>query len=314
MPLLTRRAILMAKLESTYGVDSAPAGATDAVLARNVSLRPLQTEFVDRALVRPYLGNSERLPAARFVELEFEVEVQSSGTPLGTVPAYGPLLRACGLAQTVAAGASVAYTPVSTGFESVSIYHNQDGVRHRLLGARGSVRFVFNVRQIPVMRFRFLGLYVAVDDAALPSPTYTAWRAPTVVNNQNTPTFQLHSINASAIPLEALEVDLGNQLVYRSLVGVELAQITDRQASGTVRFEASTVAVQNWWSRIVAATLGNLSLVHGVGAGNVFTLASSNVQITEPNYSDSDGNVMLGASLQFIPTGTGNNELSLTLT
>lgn len=313
MPLLTRRAILMAKIESTYGTDSAPVGGTDAVLARNVNLRPLQTEFVDRALVRPYLGNSERLPAARFVELEFEVEVQSSGTA-GTAPAYGPLLRACGLAQTVSAGVSVSYSPVSSGFESVSIYHNQDGVRHRLLGARGTVRFVFNVRQIPVMRFTFTGLYVAVDDAALPTPTYTAWRAPAVVNNQNTPTFQLHGINASAIPLESLEVDLGNTVVYRSLVGAELVLITDRQSAGTARFEASTVAVQNWWSRIVAATLGNLSLVHGVGAGNVVTLASSTVQITEPTYSDSDGIVMMGAALQFIPTSAGNNELTLTLT
>jgi hypothetical protein len=98
------------------------------------------------------------------------------------------------------------------------------------------------------------------------------------------------------------------------MVGVELAQITDRQAVGSARFEASTVAVQNWWSRIVAATLGNLNLVHGVGAGNVVTLASANVQLLEPTYSDSDGNVMMGVNMGFIPTGTGNNELSLTLT
>ena len=313
MPLLTRKAVLMAKIEGTYGTDSVPVGATDAVLARNIIPRPLQTEFVDRELVRPYLGNSERLPAARFVELEFEVEVASSGA-LGTAPAYGALLRACGFAQTINAGVSVVYAPVSGSFESVSIYHNQDGVRHRLLGARGTVRFVFNVRQIPVMRFRFIGLYVAVDDSALPVPTYTPWRTPVPVNNQNTPTFQLHSINAAAIPLEAIEVDLGTQLVYRSLVGVELAQITDRQAVGSARFEASTVAVQNWWSRIVAATLGNLNLVHGVGAGNVVTLASANVQLLEPTYSDSDGNVMMGVNMGFIPTGTGNNELSLTLT
>jgi hypothetical protein len=201
MPLLTRKAVLMAKIEGTYGTDSVPVGATDAVLARNIIPRPLQTEFVDRELVRPYLGNSERLPAARFVELEFEVEVASSGA-LGTAPAYGALLRACGFAQTINAGVSVVYAPVSGSFESVSIYHNQDGVRHRLLGARGTVRFVFNVRQIPVMRFRFIGLYVAVDDSALPVPTYTPWRTPVPVNNQNTPTFQLHSINAAAIPLD----------------------------------------------------------------------------------------------------------------
>jgi len=106
MPLLTRKRLILAETESQYGTDPSP-GAADAVLVRDLSITPLQSDVVSRDLIRPYLGASEQLLANTRVECTFSVEMAGSGTA-GTAPRYGSVLKACGMAET-------AVTPAVTG-------------------------------------------------------------------------------------------------------------------------------------------------------------------------------------------------------
>ena len=106
MALLTRKRLLLAEIESTYGTDPTP-GAADAVLVRDLNITPAQSDVVNRDLVRPYLGASEQLLANTRVECTFSVELAGSGTA-GTAPRFGSVLKACGLAET-------AVTPAVTG-------------------------------------------------------------------------------------------------------------------------------------------------------------------------------------------------------
>ena len=76
--VLTRRRLILAKIESTYGTDSTPTGASNAVLVRNLEIQPLVAETVNRELVRPYLGQSDQLLAQTRVEVSFEVELAGS--------------------------------------------------------------------------------------------------------------------------------------------------------------------------------------------------------------------------------------------
>ena len=139
MPLLTRKRLLLAKTEDTYGTDSTPTGSANAILVRNLEIVPLQSDIVQRELIRPYLGNYEQLLANTRVQVTFEVELAGSGTA-GTAPAYGPVLKACGLAETLVATTSATYAPVSTSFSSVTLYFLQDAIRHIVTGARGTFR------------------------------------------------------------------------------------------------------------------------------------------------------------------------------
>lgn len=104
MSLLNRKRTLLAKIESSYGIDPTPTGAANAILIKNLTLTPQETTLVSRDLIRPYLGNSPQLPAAIYAKLAFEVEVAGSGTA-ATATAYGPLLRACGFSETITAAA-----------------------------------------------------------------------------------------------------------------------------------------------------------------------------------------------------------------
>lgn len=308
MSQLTRKRIILAKIETTYGTDPTPTGAANAIVVRNnIDPKPLNADMVSRGLVRSYLGASDQLVAGQHSMIDFEVELQGSGTA-GTAPAYGPLLRACGLSETVSVGTKVDYKPVSTGFESVTIYFNMDGVQHKMTGCRGTVQFDMTAKQIPFMKFSFVGLYNGPTDTALPTPTYTGFKTPLVVNNTNTSGFSFFSYSGI---MQSLNINLNNTVNHRTLVGSDYVQISDRQSSGSVVFEAPAIASLDVFSAAIANTLGALAITHGTVSGYKVQFASSTVDINDPTYSDSDGVNMINCPFTLVP-GTGNDEFTFT--
>ena len=266
--------------------------------------------LVDRALIRAFFGNSEQLPAQQYAEVTFDVELQSSGTA-GTAASHGPLLQGAGFVETDGPS-DVQYDPTSTAasFKSCTIYAYNDGVLHKLLGARGDVSFILQNQQIPKMRFRYIGQYSTPTDASPSGVDYTTFKTPSIVNATNTATCTLHSVS----PVTAsIEINMANNLVYRDYVGgTKQVLITDRKPAGTITMEAVTVATKNWWSTIAAATTGAMSVVHGVGAGYISQIDAPAVQLINPTFTDSDGITMMQAGIVLVPTSTGNNDIKLT--
>lgn len=306
MALFMRKALLAVKKETTYGTDPTPAG-TNAYLVRNLSITPLANNSASRDLVRPYFGNFENIALDTHVECQFEIELQSSGTK-GTAPAFGDALLACGMAATTVVSTSVTYTPVSSSFDSVTIYYNMDGVLHKLTGARGSVSLSVARGSIPTLSFSFQGLYSTPTDTSALTPNFTAWKAPLGPNVTNTPTFALHGVSS---PMESLSIDIANNLIFRSLPGgTEQVLITDRKPTGSVSFEATTVATKDWWTVSKNNTLGALSLIHGTADGYKVEVAAPKVQLDGLSYADSDGIAMLNSNLIFTPN-SGNDELTI---
>lgn len=308
MPQLTRRRTILAKIETTYGTDPTPTGAANAILVRNLNVTPQASEIVSRDNYRPYLGNFEQLQASTHVTLDFEVEMAGSGTA-GTAPAYGSLLKACGLSETVAAGVSVTYAPVSSSFSSVTIYFNNDGTLHKITGARGTVEININARQIPVYKFSFTGIYNAPTAASLPTVTYTAFQTPLVANNTNTTGFSFLSYSGV---LESLNLNVGNTVNYRTLIGSEYVQIADRKTSGSVSIESPDVGTKDFFAAGLAdGTLGSLDVTHGTAGGNKVQITSSKIDIANPSYTDNNGIVMLNVPFVAVPSTSGNDEFSI---
>lgn len=303
MGLLKRKMAITAKIETTVGTDAAPTLAANAILVRNVDWTPLEMELASRDLLTPYLGNPQSIAVAVYGRMSYEVEIAGAGAA-GTAPKYGPLLRACGLAEAVSAGVKVSYTPVSSAFEAVTQYFYLDGVLHKLVSVRGSVDFDFNAKALPVMKFTFTGLFVPVTDSPLTAATY-AQVDPLPVNKANT-TLALHGVNVVA---QSLSVGLRNDIKYRNLIGYEGVDLGDRAPAGSVSFEQTLMATKNWFTVAQQNTQGVLALVHGTEAGNIFKLTANQVVVRSPKYGDLDGNVMLNADLELYPTTAGNNEI-----
>ena len=310
MALLSRKRLILAKTETTYGTDAAPAG-TDAVLVRSLEVTPLEADIVSRDLIRPYLGNSDQLLANARVRCSFEVELAGSGTA-GTAPRYDALLKACGMAATIVASTSVTYAPVSASFSSCTIVYNVDGVQHKLTGARGTVTMNCQLGQIPTLQFEMTGIYNAPTDTAQPSVTYSNQASPLIFKEGNTSAFQFFSYSGC---LSSVTFNLANEIVYRELIGcTKEVIITDRKPTGEVQIEAPTIATKDYFSLALGSTTGNLTFLHGTTAGNRVTFTASQADITQPAYSDQDGIAMLTVPYVALPTTAGNNEFSLAFT
>lgn len=306
----TVRTTLLTKIETVYGTDPTPTGAANAILFRNARLTALELDLQGRETVRPFLGKAEALVAGKWMRLEVEVELAGGGAA-GTAPPWGVLMRACGMGETINAGVSAVYKPISASEESATHYCNYDGVLHKSVGARGTWGVRMEARRIPVLVFTFTGLFVAVADGTLPSLTLTAWTKPLPVNNTNTTTFSLHSYAAI---MRSFSLDANNEVAYQNLVGTERVIFTDREFKGKAQVESMLVATKDYWSLATAGTLGALSVVHGTAAGNIVTIGSSTVQLTGVGHAEFDNIRMLDIDLGLVPSNTGNDEVTITVT
>ena len=311
MALRTSQRLLLAKIESSYGTDPTPTGSANAILVRSLEITPFQSDVVERELVRGYMGNYETLHANQRVEVTFEVEMAGSGAA-GTAPAYGPLLKACGNSQTIVSSTSVTYAPVSSGFDSATLYFFQDGVQQKVTGARGSFSISAEVGAIPTISFTMVGLFNAPTDVANATPTYQNQADPVLFKNGNTTSQQLFSY-AGAV--QSFSFDQNNQTVYRELVGgTKGVEITDRRPGGSIVLEAVTMATKNYFTAITGSATGNNTFQHGQTAGNIFTFSAPQTDLSAVSYSDSDGVQMLNFDYTATPTTSGNDEYSLALT
>lgn len=311
MALLTRKRLILAKAEATYGTDSTPTGSANAILVRNLDIVPLQSDIVQRELIRPYLGNYEQLLAQTRVQVTFEVELAGSGAA-GTAPAYGPVLKACGLSETVVATTSVTYAPVSTSFSSVTIYFYQDGIRHIVTGARGTFTLNGQVGAIPTIAFTMTGIYNAPTDTALATPTYANQATPLIFKNGNTTSFSAFSYSGA---LQSIDLNIGNEIVYRELIGgTKEVLITDRKPAGTMSIEAVLLATKNYFTVSTGSTTGSISFQHGTTAGNIATLTMAQSDLADASYADMNGIAMMNLPYVATPTAAGNDELSLAYT
>lgn len=307
-----RRKTLLAKIEPVYGTDSVPTGALNAILTRDMEISEFEGPTAERNTDRAALGNDITYHVGIYSVLKFKVELAGRGSTQETPPAYGPLLRMCGLAETAYATVGqerVEYTPVSSGEESGSLYFNMDGMLMKLLGARGKSTFGLDPGGMPYMDFEIWGLRVAATDAALPTADYSAFQVPRPVNDANTPTFSLHAYAANMI---GLSIDLGQQLVYRNVVGEESIQIVDRAPKGQVTIEDVLVATKDYRGIVTNHTLGALQLIHGTVSGNIVQVDASFVQLLKPRGVNSDGVAALQMDLNLTPN-VGNDEFKLTI-
>lgn len=314
-----RDTVILGKIETTYGVDAIPTGAANAMQVSNVKVTPLNAQFVGRDLIRNYFGISEQLIASYNKLLSFDVEFVGSGTA-GTAPAWGPMLRACGFAETLVALERASYKPITNGQESASMYVYDSGVLHSLLGARGAVTFGVTLGGIPKISFAFVGLDGG-DTAAVPSGvSFTSFQLPQVVQDAFTGDLTLGgTLSSSGVPAisggtvypsTGLEVDMGIKAEYIPLLGAESVEITDRQAKGKIKLAATAAQEIALYSTIKAGSTQSAGIIHGTVVGRRCGIFAPAAQIIMPNKDEMSGKRMMGYDLVFVPV-SGNDELTI---
>lgn len=305
-----RRRLVLAAIETNYGTDATPTAAANAIQVSTVEVTPLAGDDIRRELVRPYYGNSQLIAGEKHVELTLGVELAGSGTA-GTAPAWGPLLRACGFAETVTAGTDVVYNPITDLEESLTCYIHRDGVLHKFTGGRGTVSFQLNVNGLPMMTFRFLGLLGQISNTALPTTAdYSQFQTPLPVTNANTSPLTLHGVDVSFSEFSIdMAVDVGKHMVVGAASSI---QIRERAPAGTAVIEEPALSTLDLYTKARDASLGALQLTHGKTPGNIVEFSAPAIGNGSPTEQDLNGVQMLSVPLTINPVN-GNDELVITV-
>jgi hypothetical protein len=311
---LTRKIFLAAKIESTYGTDPVPTGALNFIQCSSIEITPIESDNVQSAALQGFIGNSTRgtIVANKRVSVTFDVELAGSGTA-GTAPAFGPLLKAAGLSETIVSSTSVTYAGVSSSFDSATLYCFYDDTRHKITGARGTVGFNMTAGQFAVASFQFIGIYNAPDDTALSGTITVANQAAAIeVNDTNVTTATFHGVASSRI--ESFDLALNNEMAYRETFSNQEVLITNRAPGGTAVIEAPAIGTTDFFAKAVASVTGNTSLVLSGGGGNIVTVNAPQTDITGCSYGDTNGVISLSMPYLALPTTAGNNEVSVVFT
>jgi len=311
--LTVRNRLLLAKVEGTYGEDSSPSVADNAIECSTVRLNFI-ADLLSRDNLRSNISPVAPVVGKRYVEASFTCELKGSGTK-GTAPRIGDLLQACAFSEVESAGSSVVYQPCSTGKSSVTMYvydlDSASAVLHKITGAIGDVKLKASAGQYATLEFSMRGNYSTVADVSLPgSPTFETTVPPIVESAQ----FTINSV--STLVVQEVNLSMDNVIAERddinSANGLKGFEVTGREPKGSFNPEAVLVATYNFWSDWVASSQRALSMVIGSASGNKITVTAPKVVVE--SIADGDRNGILTRDIPFrLGQNAGNDEIVLTL-
>ncbi len=312
--ILSNRQIVAAKIESAEGTAETLAAAdANAQILEPAKWEPNIAMF-ERNLLDVSLSSFKQIPGTRLATISFKVENKGSGAA-GTAPALGKLFKACGLGETVVAVTSVTYAPVSalasTPTLTLAIY--QDGVRKQLKGARGNVKYSAKNGEPGMFEFTFLGVYDAVTDQSLLTPSGVETTVPVALLSA------LFSVASFSAFVSTISFDMGNKLTPRPDINAASGYIstllTSRTPKGSFDPELELVATHDWYGRWLAGTTGALTWKHPGAAGNICIFTVPACQYIKINDGDRDGVAI--APVEFLmprSAAGGNDEISIAYT
>ena len=290
-PLLMRRRILAAKIETTPGSAIALA-AGDA--AFNIFDATMQAEIEQELREGQGAGGSlASVPAGRLGTCTFTTELHGSGNAGAPVPAWAStFLPAVGMVNK----AGDVYSPLleppqaaATKPKTLTIGMYESGLYKQLHGAMGNLEIAFSAGKRILLNWTFRGVWDEPTDVALLAPTYPTV-APLTFRSANM------SLGAWEPRVAEFTINLGNVMKDRedqdTAEAYLMSLVADRAVVGTMDPEAELVAdedtFQNWLDRgerALAVQAGNAA---GSADGNFIEFDIGAFQITNVQEGDRD--------------------------
>lgn len=313
--LRVQNEVILAKSETTYNTDAVPTAGTNAILVRSVSFAPEGLRMIDRGAIRSSIGSLQQIYGGELKRIQFECEVKGSGAA-GTAPEIAPLLKACGLAETVNAGTSVVYKPTSTNQSSATIYYYEGGRKlHILTGCRGNATLRAEAGGILLIQFDLVGHWTQPTDASQPSPTYNSQVPKPLIALSG---FSINGV--STLTCRSWQWSFNNKLSFSPSMsatdGYGDVIIADRPVSGEAVVETELDSVIDVDALITAGTrFAFASGTIGGTAGNrvAVTTPSSSTYLSNMALGDGEG-IRLRTYSMMVDDSTPDQEVSITFT
>lgn len=302
---LTRRALLLAKIEASYGTDSAPqhTNSYEAIRLIDPFALDLGQEMVEVSGGNLSRGRSRPIATVRPTGITFRTYVHGISSPASGIiysatakPALGDLFRACAMFEAFEtagyAGGRYRYTPsADVGSDSsVTIVAHQDGFEHRILGCRGNVNFIYQGSAPVIAEFNLRGMLSTEASTTRAAPT----GLPTIVPPRWVGSGSIFVESLSGV-VENLNFNTNNTVFEdrasnaSSGSGITAIILTDRAPGGSFDPEATDPGTLNFFAQWRATSGGVLSVQTNVTTGNRFTLTASQAVFKKVGWADKSG-------------------------
>lgn len=258
-PYRERVRLLLAKIETTSGVDAAPVATADTVRTKGIpTIGPgyLNPGLRDDVQTGVLMTTPRAAPAGRFASIDVVIEVGGSatGAPYDATtgrPEADVFLRICGMSRFVGStgGAElIRYQTVDEGMETATVWAYTAGKLIKLVGCVATMRLSGTANQVGEFAFTVTGRVAAeVGESALPGSIGLSDLKPPLFHSGPASIGTWTSATAGdPLVLKSIEVDLGNVIADRPSAGATDGHagylITDRRARQTMVVEVPALA------------------------------------------------------------------------
>ena len=308
MPLLSRRAVFAAKVESTIGTAETLTASEGTFNARDFMIQPTVT-----MTRRQGQGGFNYLPSIAEGMLGTCTIVHDVAYDGTNIPTWASvLLPACGWVES-----SGVFTPRTeapgTNVKTLTIGHYKDGKRSVLSGCMGTFTITLDTGKVAYFTFTFTGKYSTNEtDTALIAPTYSTVSPLRFAAGALT-------FNSVALCTSALSVDAGNTVTMRECVnasdrsGYVSAIVSDRAPVITADPESTLVATQDRDALWLTSSPQALSITLNGPSDSNIVIAAPKAQLENKQQGNRNG--IMTDDLTWLATAndsTPDTELSIT--
>ncbi len=288
------------------------APSTDGVLAYELDF-DVKGEKLDRPVVRDSLSPMPHVIGMKECVLKFKAELKGVGavTSIGNWE-LDDLLSGVGFDTGVYTGTTTVYSLQSQEslMSSVAFIINLDGNMHKILGARGNVKFNLEAGKYGECEFEFHGLFNPIGTGTLYDLSGISNVKPPIVYNSS---FQIGGF--SPVTSKA-EIDLGINVIRRDSLnatyGVAGFRITERQPSLSFDADAVVESSNPFWGDWEGSVVDTFGIQIGSNPTNIVKM-SGFFEYETNKYGDQDGvrKYDCKAALVSSDVNSQNNELSI---
>ncbi|KGJ21051.1 phage tail tube protein [Paracoccus sanguinis] len=286
------------KLETVSGTDAAP-GPEDAVLCRNLTMRPLEGDWQEQDFATGREGAQPEDIYNLHAAVEYEVEATPSGAA-GTPPRVRRQLISSGLSETVVTGASVGYSPTPAGeaIPSTTLQMRNGLIQQNVVGCRGSFGFTAEVRRRAFFSFNRRGRYGAPANHVAAAHDFTSWGRSLECTPEN---MQAFTLGGTRLCVRSFSLTDGRQPQVDKYMNCGGTDLGDRRFSGRMQVKWPTLAAKDILGLTRTGTTQALVFELGTTAGSRLRIAAPRVQMKFAGEENIDGDLGASIDLVFLP-------------
>lgn len=309
MGMRARNKKLFAAVEAVAGT-AETLTATDAVRTSGLQIMRYAGDRVSQEYDRAGLGNDRQINVNPYAGLSaFSVPFVGSGDT-ATAPAWSALLQACAVAETddTVTNDEWYYTPVDTGFKTVTCIVTEELIQQEVSGVRGNFGIEANPGALPVFTFsNWLGAYSRPIALALTDPDDSAFKDALPVTFSNTTVL---TVGGDAFPVSGFTFDAGVAVTRLNQPNRSETVIENRTPSGTVIISpdqaADIIALFADIESHAGTTDVAIALQHGSGAGSILKLDIFAANIGEMSDQVVAGETYFSLPFNVLPDASGD--------